>query len=389
MPWKEPGKGNKDPWNSGEQPPDLEEVFRNISNRLKSLFGNGSGGNGAGGNGSGGRRSEPGNTAAGGVFPILMVAVLLWVGWDSVHILDQAERGVVLRFGKYSRLLEPGINFTFPRPVETMTAVNVSNVRSVEDSGQMLTQDENIVELNYTVQFRVLDPQMFLFRVRDPEATLQSAAESALRESVGNNRLDTILAGAGREQVSQDTERGLQETLDLYGAGIQVTEFTLRDVNVPAQVREAFSDVNKSREDRQRFIEEARVHANSVVPEARGQAARIVQEAEGYKASTIALAAGEAERFTLLLKPYQIAPEVTRKRLYLQAMEKVLGKSSKVFIDAKSSGNVLYLPLDQLRGSSSGEPPLGLPPVVTPTDNQDPSEGSTTSSRTPRKEGRQ
>jgi len=131
MPWKEPGKGNKDPWNSGEQPPDLEEVFRKISNRLKSLFGNGSGGNGSGGNGSGGRRSEPGNTAAGGVIPILMVAVLLWVGWDSVHILDQAERGVVLRFGKYSRLLEPGINFTFPRPVEIMTAVNVSNVRSV------------------------------------------------------------------------------------------------------------------------------------------------------------------------------------------------------------------------------------------------------------------
>jgi len=384
MPWKEPGKGNKDPWNSGEQPPDLEEIFRNVSNRLKSLFGNSSGGNG-----SGGRGSDPASAAAGGVFPILMVAVLLWVGWDSVHILDQAERGVVLRFGKYSRLLEPGINITFPRPIETMTPVNVSNVRSVEDSGQMLTQDENIVELNYTVQFRVLDPQMFLFRVRDPEATLQSAAESALRESVGNNRLDTILAGAGREQVSQDTERGLQETLDLYGAGIQVTEFTLRDVNVPAQVREAFSDVNKSREDRQRFIEEARVHANSVVPEARGQAARIVQEAEGYKASTIALASGEAERFTLLLKQYQIAPEVTRKRLYLQAMEKVLGKSSKVFIDAKSSGNVLYLPLDQLKGGSSGEPPVGMPPVVTPTDNQDPSEGSTTSSRTPRKEGRQ
>jgi membrane protease subunit HflK len=270
-----------------------------------------------------------------------------------------------------------------------MTAVNVSNVRSVEDHGQMLTQDENIVELNYTVQFRVLDPQMFLFRVRDPEATLQSAAESALRESVGNNRLDTILAGAGREQVSQETEKGLQETLDLYGAGIQVTEFTLRDVNVPAQVREAFSDVNKSREDRQRFIEEAQVHANSVVPEARGQAARIVQEAEGYKASTIALAEGEAERFNLLLKQYQAAPQVTRKRLYLQAMEKVLGKSAKVLIDAKSSGNVLYLPLDQLKGGSAGEQPVAMPPVVIPPDNQDPSEASTTSSRTPRKDNRQ
>ncbi len=379
MPWKEPGKGNKDPWNSGEQPPDLEEVLRNVSNRLKAIFGGS----------KGGRSTEVGSNGPGGVFPILLVAALLWVGWDSVHILDQAERGVVLRFGKYSRLLEPGISLTFPRPIETMTMVNVSNVRSVEDSGQMLTQDENIVELNYTVQFRVLDPQMFLFRVRDPEATLLSAAESALREAVGNNRLDTILAGAGREQVAQDTERGLQETLDLYGTGIQVTEFTLRDVNVPAQVREAFSDVNKSREDRQRFIEEARVHANSVVPEARGQAARIVQEAEGYKAANIALAQGEAERFTLLLKQYQAAPEVTRKRLYLQAMEKILAKSSKVLIDTKSSGNVLYLPLDQLKGGSTGGQPLQMPPLVTPPDSQDPSEGSTTSSRTPRKEGRQ
>jgi membrane protease subunit HflK len=384
MPWKEPGKGNKDPWNSGEQPPDLEEVFRNLSNRLKSIFGTA-----AGGNGTGGRRSDAGRSGTGGAFPIIAVAVLLWVGWDSVHILDQAERGVVLRFGKYSRLLEPGLNLTFPRPIETMTAVNVSNVRSVEDSGQMLTQDENIVELNYTVQFRVLDPQMFLFRVRDPEATLQSAAESALRESVGNNRLDTILGGAGREQVAQDTERGLQETLDLYGAGIQVTEFTLRDVNVPAQVREAFSDVNKSREDRQRFIEEAQVHANSVVPEARGQAARIEQEAEGYKASTIALAQGEAERFTLLLQQYQAAPEVTRKRLYLQAMEKVLRRSSKVLIDTKSSGNVLYLPLDQLQGGATSQQSMVMPPVVTPPNSQDPSESSTTSTRTPRKEGRQ
>jgi len=295
---------------------------------------------------------------------------------------------VVLRFGKYNRTLEPGINLTFPRPVESMMPVNVSNVRSVEDRGQMLTEDENIVELNYTIQFRVLDPQMFLFRVRDPEMTLQSAAESALRESVGTNRLDTILAGAGREKVGQDTERGLQETLDLYGAGIQVTEFTLKDVNVPAQVREAFSDVNKAREDRQRFIEEARVHANSVVPEARGAAARIIQEAEGYKAATIAVAEGEAERFNLLREQYEQAPEITRKRLYLQSMETVLGRSSKVLIDTSSNGNVLYLPLDQLGGGNGGTQRAQIPPVVTPSTSQDSGDGSS-SSRTPRREGRQ
>jgi len=251
----------------------------------------------------------------------------------------------------------------------------------------MLTGDENIVELNYTIQFRVLDPQMFLFQVRDPEATLQSAAESALRESVGNNRLEAVLSGAGREKVSRDTERGLQETLDLYGTGIQVTEFNLRDVNVPTQVREAFSDVNKSREDRQRFIEEARVHANSVVPEARGAAARIIQEAEGYKASTIAKATGEAERFNLLRKQYALAPEVTRKRLYLQAMENVLGRSSKVLIDTKSSGNVLYLPLNEMTGAAGTGQSALMPPLVAPQESQDPSDGATTS-RSSRRENK-
>jgi membrane protease subunit HflK len=377
MPWKEPGKGNKDPWNSGEQPPDLEEVFRTVNNRLKAIFGGG----------SGGRRTEPGTGGAGGAFSILMIAVLLWAGWDSIHILDQAERGVVLRFGKYNRILEPGLNLTFPRPIESMTTVNIGDVRSVENRGQMLTGDENIVELNYTIQFRVLDPQMFLFQVRDPEATLQSAAESALRESVGNNRLEAVLSGAGREKVSRDTERGLQETLDLYGTGIQVTEFNLRDVNVPTQVREAFSDVNKSREDRQRFIEEARVHANSVVPEARGAAARIIQEAEGYKASTIAKATGEAERFNLLRKQYALAPEVTRKRLYLQAMENVLGRSSKVLIDTKSSGNVLYLPLNEMTGAAGTGQSTLMPPLVAPQESQDPSDGATTS-RSSRRENK-
>ncbi|MDZ4730726.1 MAG: FtsH protease activity modulator HflK [Xanthomonadales bacterium] len=379
MPWKEPGKGNKDPWNSGDQPPDLDEVFRNVNRKLKSIFG-----------GGGGRNSESssGGSGAGGILSIIVIAALLWVGWNSVHIIDQAERGVVLRFGKYNRTLDPGINVTLPSPIESLMTVNISNVRSVEDRGQMLTEDENLVELDFTIQYRVLEAQDFLFRVRDPELTLQSAAESALRESVGTNRMDTILAGAGREKVAQDTERALQETLDLYEAGIQVTEFTLRDVNVPLQVRDAFSDVNKAREDRQRFIEESRVHANSVVPEARGQAARILQEAEGYKQSTIALAEGQAMRFDLVLAEYLKAPQITRKRLYLQTMESVLGSSSKVFLDAQSNGNVLYLPLDKMVGAPDSSGGSNMPPLVTPQSGQD-SNGSSSSSRTPRKEGRQ
>jgi len=379
MPWKEPGKGDKDPWNSGgQQPPDLEEVFRNLNNRLRALFGGGGGGNQkSGSSGSGG---------AGGMIGILLVALLLWVGWDAVHIVDEAEQGVVLRFGKYNRTLSPGINLTFPRPIETMTTVNVSNVRSLDDRGNMLTQDENLVEFIYKVQYRVAAAQDFLFNVRDPELTVKQAAESALRESVGTNRLDAILEGTQRETIRIETMRVLQETLDRYEAGIQVNEFNLEDVNVPAQVREAYSDVIRAREDRERFIEEARVHVNSVVPEARGQAARIIEEAEGYKQSSVALADGEAQRFLLTLREYEKAPEITRKRLYLQTMENVLARSKKVLLDADSNGNVLYLPLDGLGGNNSNARAL-MPPVVTP--DSGPQGENAATSRTSRREGRQ
>ena len=375
MPWKEPGKGDKDPWKSGDQqPPDLEEVFRNVNNRLRTIFGGGGGDN---------KKSE--SSGAGGMFGILLVAFLLWAGFDAVHIVDEAELGVVLRFGSYNRTLSPGINLTFPRPFETMTAVNVSSVRSLEDRGNMLTEDENLVEFIYKVQYRVASAQDFLFKVRDPELTVKQAGESALRESVGTNRLDAILEGTQREQVRIETQRVLQETLDRYQAGIQVTEFNLVDVNVPAQVREAYSDVIRAREDRERYIEEARVHVNSVVPEARGQAARINQEAEGYKEASVALATGEAQRFTLLLTEYQKAPEITRKRLYLQTMENVFARSQKVLLDADNSGNVLYLPLDQLGGSSTGR--ALMPPIVTP--DSGPAGENAATNRTSRREGRQ
>jgi membrane protease subunit HflK len=379
MPWKEPGKGDKDPWSSGgQQPPDLEEVFRNLNNRLRSIFGGSRARKSGSDGGSGG--------GSGGLFPILLVALLLWVGWDSVHIIDEAEQGVVLRFGAYNRTLSPGINLTLPRPVEAMIKVNVSNVRSLEDRGHMLTEDENLVEFNYKVQYRVASAQDFLFKVREPESTVRDAAESALRESVGTNRLDAILEGTQREQVRLETFRVLQETLDRYQAGVQVTQFNFTDVNVPAQVREAYSDVIRAREDRERFIEEARVHVNSVVPEARGQAARIEQEAEGYKAATVALAEGEAQRFRLLLDEYLKAPEITRKRLYLQTMEGVFSRSRKVLLDTDNSGNVLYLPLDQLSGGAAGSRGQ-MPPVVTPEGPIGVDSGP--SGRDSRREGRQ
>ena len=357
MPWKEPGKGDKDPWKpSGQQPPDLEEIFGNISKRLQSIFGGGSGKSSDSESGGGG--------GAGGAFLLVVLLVVLWVGWDSVHIVDEAEQGVVLRFGKFSRVVNPGFNMTLPRPFETLTIVNVSNVRVVEDRGHMLTGDENLVEFIYKVQYRINNAQHFLFEVRDPELTLRQAAESALRESVGTNGLDAILEGTARTKVRIETQRVLQETLDLYQTGLQVTEFNLVDVNVPMQVREAYSDVIRAREDRERFTEEARVHANSVIPGARGTAARVEQEAAGYKASMIALAEGEANRFSQVLTEYKLAPKVTRKRLYLETMETVLGRNKKVFLDVDSSGNILYLPLDQ-SGSGADSPPV-IPPIKTP-----------------------
>jgi len=378
MPWKEPGKGDKDPWGSGgQQPPDLEEVFRNVNDRLKSIFG------GAGGRRSGGDDGE--RSSSNSLFSIVAVALLLWAGWDAVHIIDEAEQGVVLRFGAYNRTLSPGINLTLPRPFENLYKVNVSSVRSLEDRGNMLTEDENLVEFNYKVQYRVASAQDFLFKVRSPESTVRDAAESALRESVGTNPLDAILEGTQRETVRLETFRVLQETLDRYQAGVLVTQFNFTDVNVPAQVREAYSDVIRAREDRERFIEEAQVHANSVVPEARGQAARVVQEAEGYKSATVAVAEGEAQRFSLLLGEYRKAPEITRKRLYLQTMENVFGRTNKVLLDADNSGNVLYLPLDQLSGAGKGR--AVMPPVVAPDGGI--GIDSPSPSRDARREGRQ
>jgi membrane protease subunit HflK len=314
---------------------------------------------------------------------LVLLLIIFWVGWDAVHVIDEAEQGVVLRFGKYARTLDPGFNMTLPRPFETLTKVNISNVRVVEDRGHMLTEDENLVEFIYKVQYRINNAQHFLFEVRDPEFTLRQAAESALREAVGTNTLDAILEGNARTLVRIETQRVLQETLDLYQAGLQVTEFNLVDVNVPMQVRESYSDVIRAREDRERFKEEARVHANSVIPAARGTAARIEQEAAGYRAATIALAEGEASRFSQVLTEYQLAPEITRKRLYLETMESVYSRNRKVFLDVESSGNILYLPLDQSGGGIN--PSSILPPVKTPVSK---GQDSTPGPRSKTREGR-
>jgi membrane protease subunit HflK len=381
MPWKEPGKGGRDPWNSDEQPPDLDDVFRSVRSRVRSVFGGGPG-----------RTGDGDSRGSGGILPIIGLLLVVWVAWDSVHIIDEAERGVVLRFGKFTRELGPGINLTLPRPIESLYKVDVSDVRSITDRGHMLTKDENLVEFSYEVQYRVSNAQDFLFRVRSPEITLQHASESALRESVGANRLDAILEGSTRQEVRQETLRVLQETLDRYQAGLLITQFNLTDVQVPAQVREAYSDVIRAREDRERFIEEARVHANSVIPDARGASARILQEAEGYRDSTIALAEGESARFELLLAEYQRAPAITRKRLYLQTMEGVLSRSNKVLLDVDSGSNILYLPLDGLGGGDGGgsaTPVRPAPPIGVDSGAVQGGSNGRNATRDPNREGRQ
>ncbi|WP_376696474.1 FtsH protease activity modulator HflK [Wenzhouxiangella sp. EGI_FJ10305] len=365
MPWNEPGRGSggggdRDPWKggNGQQPPDLDEVFANVQRRLKKIMGGGDDGGGGKG-GSGGGSFAP-------IIGLIALLLVIWVAWSSIHIVDESERGVVLRFGEYNRTLNPGLKFTFPRPVEELQTVNVSRVRSLENSSRMLTGDENLIDLAYAVQYRVLVPEDFLFNVSQPEVSLSHAADSAIREIVGTNNMDFILE-IGRGQIALDTQALLEEIIGRYEVGIEITSFNLQEVRPPSQVRQAFDDVVRAREDQIRFANEAQAYANQEVPEARGRAARVLEEAEGYRDAKIAEATGEADRFVALLTEYELAPEVTRERLYIETLEAVFGRSAKILMDASSSNNMLYLPIDRLRSGASGASP---PPPMIPQEDQ-------------------
>lgn len=348
MPWNEPGR-QKDPWKGGdERPPDLDEVFANLQRQLRRIFG-----------GGGGDKDQRSSNSGSGLWPIILLALIVWIIFDSTHIIDAAERGVVLRFGEYSRTLEPGLKFTFPGPIESLMKVNVSQLRAFEDRGRMLTGNENLIDIDFAVQYRIANPEDFLFKVRDPADMLAQASESAMREIVGANDMDFILE-VGRAQISLDARDSLQVILDRYEAGIEVTSFNLQNVKPPPQVQDAFDDVVKAREDQARFVNEAEAYSNTVIPESRGQAARISQEAEGYRDSKIALATGEANRFELLLTEYLLAPEVTRERLYLETMEDVLRRTPKVLLDVENANPLLYMPL----GNDQQRPVRMLPPAV-------------------------
>jgi membrane protease subunit HflK len=323
MAWNEPGGGQRDPqrnpWGGDGKGPDLDAALK----RLRARFG---------------------KFGSGGPLTIAIALVLAWLLLDSWVAIDAREVGVVLRFGQYSRTLPPGFHLKLPRPFEDVTKVATTQVRSVSDQVRMITHDENIVQVDFNVQYQVNDARKFLFSMRDPDDTLHQAAEAAVRSVVGGSDMDTILSGQGAELVAQ-TRTELQKTLDGYASGIQVTEVSFQNVAPPQEVKAAFDDVNKAREDKQRIENEARAYASKVVPEARGAAARIAAEAQGYRAARIAAATGDAARFDLILAQYRAAPEVTRKRLWLETMESVLA-GNRAVIDTSHGRNLLYLPVE-------------------------------------------
>jgi membrane protease subunit HflK len=347
MAWNEPGGGNKgprDPWGGSDQgPPDLDEALKKLQDRLGGIFG----GKGSSGGGSGGRSGIPtallGVLAAGGL--------LVW-GLMGFYQIDQQERAGVLRFGKYHDTAQPGLQWN-PPLIDEVIKVNTTKVRAASLREIMLTQDENIVEVKLSLQYVIDDPKAFVLKVRDPERSLQHAAQSALRHVVGGTIMDLVLT-EGRAQIGVDVQQRLQEYLNLYETGILVNKVTVDESKPPSQVQAAFDDVIKAREDEERLKNEAQAYANAVVPEARGMAQRQIEEASAYREQVIANAQGEADRFNKLLAEYQKAPEVTRERLYLEAVEGVYRNSTKVMVDVEGGNNVMYLPLDKLAEQNKG-----------------------------------
>lgn len=348
MAWNEPGGGQRDPWSGGGKKnndggPDFERWLKSMSDRVNRMFGGRRGRNG----GNSGSNGGSGGGMAGIVL-LIVGALMVWFAFDSFIVVEERERGVVLRFGKYERQMNPGLNFKFPRPIEDVRKVDFTSVRSVSEEARMLTRDEALVLISFNVQYRVQDPRQFLFGTRDPDDTVSQTAEAAVRQVIGANTLDEILIGQ-RAALVAEARSLLQTTIAGYGTGIEVTEVSFQRVEPPPEVKAAFDDAIAAREDRQRLEREAEAYASRVVPEARGAAARVTVDSEGYKEAKIARAEGEASRFSLLADEYRKAPEVTRKRLLLETMEEVLRNNPKVMIDVRQGGqSLLYLPLDQI-----------------------------------------
>ena len=336
MAWNEESdnKQDKDPWgkNGNKGPPDLDEIVKKMQKGIGGIFGN--------------KPTKKGDTP---VFPFLIAIILLvaWLIFDMTYLIDQQQKGVVLRFGKHVSTLDPGLNIRLPRPIEVVKKVNVGQVRSITHKASMLTQDENIVDVEVAVQWRIGSATDFLFNVFDPFPTLRQVTESAVREVIGKSELDFVLT-EGRSEIAQKIQILIQDVLDDYESGIYISSVEMQPAKPPEEVKAAFDDAIKAREDEQRLVNEAEAYRNDIIPKARGSAARLREESNGYKARVIAKAEGEASRFEQLLTEYKRAPRVTRERLYLDAIESVFSNTNKVLIDNDNGNSLMYLPIDRL-----------------------------------------
>ena len=357
MAWNEPGGDDKDPWSGkgkDQGPPDLDEVVKNLQKKMGGLFGGKGGGRSFGGKG-GPRSSKL-------VIALIVIVILVLLGIKGFYIVQPAERAVVQRFGAFHSVTTPGPHFLIPF-MDTKTIINVDQVNKFGHRAQMLTKDENIVDVTLTVQFRVQDAANFLFQDADPVKTIYSAVESALREVTGKSSLDEIIT-QNRSAVAAMVKQNTQELLNTYKTGLVVTNVNIQDANPPEEVKEAFDDATRAMADKERVQNQADAYANDIVPRARGAAARQVEDAKAYAFKVVSEAQGETKRFLALLGEYQKAPEVTRERLYLDTMQQVLADTGKVLLDVKEGSNTLtYLPLDKLirSGSRASLPATQLP----------------------------
>ena len=370
MAWNEPG-GNKDqdPWGNRKNqdgPPDLDEIVRKMQDKFGGILG--------------GRRAPANGSSGGGSnFLLTMIALIVLVLWilSGIYIIDPAERGVVLRFGKMMSTSGPGPHWHIPWPVEKVYKVNVDELREPSHKTTMLTKDENLILIDLSVQYQVKNAENYLLRVRDPDDILKEASESALREVVGGKRLDDILSvSGGREILVNETEKKIQDILDRYDTGLYVRKVNLKSTQPPQQVQAAFEDAIKAREDEDRYKKQAEAFERDIIPKAEGDAQRLIEESEAYKQQVIEKARGETSRFLQTLAEYRKAPEITRKRLYLEAMEDVLSSSSKVLIKLNQGNNIMYLPLDRIlhQGTSAKDKstyPEMIQEAITPDTRQD------------------
>ena len=365
----------------GNGPPDLDELWRNFNQKLNSMFGKRGG--------SGAPSVQPPNLRkiSGGIGVLVALVLVLWLA-SGFYIVDEKQRGVVFTFGKQSDLTSPGLRWRLPYPFQSHEIVNLSQVRTVEvgyrntvktkvlKESIMLTDDENIIDIQFAVQYTLKDPLDYLFNNKKPDDTVLQAAETAFREVVGSSKMDFVLY-EGREQVAIAAQKQIQDILDRYKTGIAVSRVTMQNAQPPEQVQAAFDDAVKAKQDLERQKSEGQAYFNDVVPKARGAASRLTEEAQGYRQRVLANAEGEASRFKQVLAEYNKAPQVMRDRMYLETVQQIMSSTSKILLDAKGGGNLLYLPLDKIMQMSAGALPEAAPPsskqtLIDPTPNPDP-----------------